>query len=135
MNTNRILYMIVGGVLFVLLIVMLVTWTYNRSNQEALAKANQLITAFDKAGLTAPNDPARVASVLGTDGGTVCGSVGSGVGRGIAKLNLMVGGNFATRPIINERRIGTGLLLIVQTYCPDKLPETQQFIDNLHFTG
>jgi hypothetical protein len=76
-----------------------------------------------------------VADVLGTDGGTVCGSVGSGVGRGLAKLHLMVGGNFATRPVLNERRIGTGLLLVVQTYCPEKVPDAQQFIDNLQFSG
>jgi hypothetical protein len=131
---HRKIYLIVAGVLAVLLIVMLVTYRYNRSNEEALAKADQLISAFEDAGLHAPNDPARVADVLGTDGGTVCGSVGSGVGRGIAKLHLMVGGSFATRPVINERRVGTGLLLIVETYCPDKLPETQQFVDNLRFS-
>jgi len=135
MKGNRTIYVIVGGVMALLLVVMLIAFGYNRSNEEALAKANQLITAFEEAGLTAPKDPQRVADVLGTDGGTVCGSVGSGVGRGIAKLHLMVGGSFATRPVINERRVGTGLLLTVKTYCPDKLPETQEFIDNLRLNG
>jgi hypothetical protein len=134
MTSHRKIYLIVAGVLAVLLVVMLVTYRYNRSNEEALAKAGQLISAFEDEGLRAPKDPARVADVLGTDGGTVCGSVGSGVGRGIAKLHLMVGGSFATRPVINERRVGTGLLLIVETYCPDKLPETQQFVDSLRFS-
>ena len=131
MKGNRTIYWLVAGVLAVLLVVMLITFRYNRSNEEAIAKADQLITAFKDAGLRPPMDAARVASVLGTDGGTVCASVGSGVGRGIAKLHLMVGGNFATRPIINERRVGIGLRLIVQTYCPDKLPDAQQLIDNL----
>jgi hypothetical protein len=133
MKHERTLYWIVAGVLAALMVVMMVTYNYNRSNEEALAKAGQLISAFENEGLRAPKDPARVADVLGTDGGTVCGSVGSGVGRGIAKLHLMVGGSFATRPVINERRVGTGLLLIVETYCPEKLPDTQQFVDNLRF--
>jgi hypothetical protein len=135
MKGNRTVYWIVAGALAVLLVVMLITFRYNRSNDEAVAKAQQLITAFDKAGLAAPADPQRVAKVFGTDGGTVCASVGSGVGRGVAKLHLMVGGNFATRPVLNERRVGTGLLLIVQTYCPDELPDAQQFIDNLKFAN
>jgi hypothetical protein len=133
MTSHRKIYLIVGGVLAVLLVVMLVTYRYNRSNEEALAKAGQLISAFEDAGLRPPKDPARVADVLGTDGGTVCGSVGSGVGRGLAKLHLMVGGSYATRPVINERRVGTGLLLIVETYCPDELPDAQQFVDSLRF--
>lgn len=135
MKHERTLYWIVGGVLAALLVVMLVTYNYHRSNEEALTKANQLITAFEKAGLPTPRDPERVADVLGTDGGSVCASVGSGVGRGIAKLHLMVGGSFATRPVINEPRVGTGLLLTVKTYCPDKLPDAQEFVDNLRLNG
>ena len=49
--SHRRIYWIVGGVLAVLLVVMLVRFNYNRSNEEAVAKAEQLITAFDKAGL------------------------------------------------------------------------------------
>ena len=132
--SNRTIYWIVAGVLAVLLVVMLIRFSYNRSNEEAMAKAEQLITAFEDAGLRPPMDAQRVAKVFGTDGGTVCESVGEGVARGIAKLHLSVGGAFDTRPVINERRVGTGLLLVVQTYCPDKLPDVQQFMDNLTFT-
>ena len=75
--SHRAIYWIVGGVMAVLLVVMLITYNYNRSNEEAVAKAQQFITAFDKAGLRAPKDP-RVARVFGTDGGAVCASVGAG---------------------------------------------------------
>jgi hypothetical protein len=132
-NTNRIIYMIVGGVLFVLLIVMLLTWTYNRSSDQATAKAQQLITAFGKAGLPTPASAENVAKVFGTDGGTVCASVQNGVGLGIAKLNLSVGGAFYTRAVIADKRLATGLLLVVQTYCPDKIATAQQFVDNQRF--
>ncbi len=40
---------------------MLVTYNYNKDNEEALAKAEQLIADVEEAGLRAPNDPAEVA--------------------------------------------------------------------------
>jgi hypothetical protein len=131
--SHRAIYWIVGGAMAVLLAVMLITFSYNRYNQEAQAKAEELITNFDKAGLRAPKDPERVAKVFGTNGGPVCASVGSGVAVGIAKLNLSVGGAFYTRPVIADGRVVKGLLVVVQTYCPEKVPEVQDLIDSQRF--
>lgn len=131
--SHRGIYWIVGGVMAALLVVMLVSYNYNRSSEEAVAKAQQLNTAFVAAGLPALRDPAEVARVLGTDGGAVCGSVQSGVALGIAKLNLSVGGAFYTRAVIADRRVATGLILVVKTYCPEKVPQAQQFVDSQHF--
>ena len=130
--SHRAIYGIVGGILVVLLIVMMITYNYNRSNGEALAKAQQLITAFDEAGLRSPRDANEVARVIGTDGGAVCASSAT-VSPGFAKLNLSVGGAFYTRPIIADRRLATGLLIVVQTYCPEKIPDAQQFVDSQQF--
>ena len=44
-----------------------------------------------------------------------------------------MGGAFYSRPVIADRRVATGLLLVVQTYCPDKVPEVQQFLDSQTF--
>jgi type II secretory pathway pseudopilin PulG len=131
--THRAIYGIVGGILVVLLIVMLITYNYNKSNEEALAKAQQLITAFEEAGLRSPRDANEVARVFGTDGGAVCAAVRDGVALGIAKLNLSVGGAFYTRPIIADRRLATGLLIVVQTYCPEKIPDAEQFVNSQRF--
>jgi hypothetical protein len=131
--SHRAIYWIVGGVMAVLLAVMLITYNYNRSNDEAIAKAQQLITNLDKAGLRSPKDPAEVARVFGTDGGAVCASVDSGVALGIAKLNLSVGGAFYIRPIIADGRLRTGLLTVVQTYCPEKVPDLQEWLDSQKF--
>jgi len=133
MTSHRTIYLIVGGVMVALLVVMLVTWNYNRSSEEAVAKAQQLITAFDKAGLRTPSSAEEVAKVLGTDGGAVCNSVEDGVALGIAKLNLSVGGAFYTRAVIADKRLATGLVLVVQTYCPEKVPDAQEFVDSLNF--
>ena len=106
---HRKIYLIVGGVLAVLLVVMLVTYSYNRSNEEAVAKAEQLITAFDEAGLRAPKDPARGRQMSSVPTAELSAARSAdGVGRGIAKLNLSVGGAFYTRPVIADRRVGDG---------------------------
>jgi GH18 family chitinase len=131
--SHRTIYLVVGGVLAALLVVMLITYNYNRSNQEAVAKAEQLIAAFDEAGLRAPSSAETVAEVMGTDGGPVCAATAEGVAQGIAKLNLSVGGAFYTRPVIADRRLATGLLLVVQTYCPEKVGEVKEFFDSQTF--
>jgi hypothetical protein len=130
--SHRAIYVTVAAVLGVLLVVMLVTYNYNKSNDEALAKAQQLTTTLSQAGLPTPRDPAQVAKVLGTDGGEVCASVRDGLALGIAKFNLSVGGEFYRRAVIADRRVAAGVLAVVKTYCPDKVPTLQKFLDQ-HF--
>ena len=131
--SHRIIYWVVGGVMAVLLVVMLIAYNYNRSSEEALEKAQQLNLTFQEAGLPALRDPVEVARVLGTDGGSVCAAVQPGVGRGMAKLNLSVGGAFFTRAVIADRNLATGLRAVVETYCPESIPDAEEFIDSLRF--
>jgi hypothetical protein len=130
--SHRAIYGIVAAIFGVLLVVMLVTYTYDKSSEEALAKAQQLNTTLAQAGLPTPKDPASVAKVFGTDGGAVCASVQDGVALGIAKFNLSVGGEFYRRAVVTDHRVAAGLLAVVKTYCPDKVPTLQQFLDQ-HF--
>lgn len=132
--THRIIYGSVIAVMALLLVTMLITFTYNRSTEEALDKAQELNVAFQEAGLPELRDPVEVARVLGTDGGSVCDAVEPGVGRGLAKLNMSVGGAFFTRAVIADRTLATGLLAIVQTYCPDSIPDAEDFIDGLNLS-
>ena len=53
--SHRAIYLIVGGVMTALLVVMLLTYNYNKDNEEALAKAEQFIVALDEAGLPTPS--------------------------------------------------------------------------------
>ena len=108
--SHRAIYGIVAAVFGVLLVVMLVTYNYNKSSEEALAKAQQLTATLGQAGLPTPRDPAQVAKVFGTDGGSVCASVQDGVALGIAKFNLSVGGEFYRRAVIADRRVAAGIL-------------------------
>ena len=127
--SHRAIYGMVAAVLAVLLVIMLVSYNYNKSSQEALAKAQQLTATLGQAGLPTPRNPEEVAKVFGTDGGSVCASVQDGVALGIAKFNLSVGGEFYRRAVIADRRVAAGILAVVKTYCPDKIPTLQKFLD------
>ena len=131
--SNRAIYSTIGGVLAALLVVVLVTWNHNKANTEATAKANQLISSAQAAGLPAPTNPERVADVLGTDGGELCAAVRSDQGVGYLKTRLGVGGEFYFRPVILlDRRPFEGAALIVKTYCPEKAARAEQLINSLN---
>jgi hypothetical protein len=131
--SERAIYWIVGVILGVLLIVMLVAWEYDRSNEEAEEKAQQLIAAYEEAGLTPPAKPEMIARVLGDDGGVVCETAGDDLMEAHLKLRLGVGGEFYHRPVRVDEDTVKGLLLIVGIYCPDKLPDVEDFVDDLDF--
>lgn len=131
--SHRALYWSVAAVLGVLLVVMLVSYNYNKSNDEALAKAQQLSATLSQAGLRTPKDTTEVARVFGTDGGAVCASVENGVALGIAKFNLSVGGEFYRRAVVADRKVAAGLLAVVKTYCPEKVPDLQKWVDSQNF--
>jgi hypothetical protein len=129
---ERTIYWIVAGVLGVLLIVMLVAWNYDRQNEEADAKAQQLIAAYEEAGLPTP-DQDQIARVLGDDGGQVCETADSELVQGYWKLRLMIGGEFYVRAAPLDGRIRDGLSLVVDIYCPDKRPDIDDFFEGWDF--
>ena len=129
---ERTIYWIVGGILGVLLIAMLVGWNYDRQNDEADAKAQELIAAFEGAGLTAP-DQDQIARTLGDDGGQVCETADSELMQGYWKLRLMVGGEFYTRAVRLDGRIREGLSLVVDVYCPEKRPDIEDLFEDWDF--
>ena len=129
---ERTIYWIVGGGLAVLLIVMLVAWNYDRQNAEADAKAQELIAAYEEAGLRAP-DQDEIARTLGDDGGSVCETADSELVQGYWKLRLMTGGEFYVRAVRLDRKIRQGLSLIVDTYCPEKRPDVEEFFEDWNF--
>jgi hypothetical protein len=129
---ERTIYWIVAGVFGVLLIVMLVAWNYDRQNEEANQKAQQLIAALEEAGLPAP-DQDQIARVLGDDGGQVCETADSELVQGYWKLRLMIGGEFYVRAAPLDGRIREGLSLVVDIYCPDKRPDIEDFFEGWDF--
>ena len=131
MRERTIYWLVIGG-LGVLLVVMLVAWNYDRQNAEADAKAQQLIAAYEKAGLPTP-DQDEIARVLGDDGGAVCETADSELVQSYWKLRLMIGGEFYVRAAPLDGRIREGLLLVVDTYCPEKRPDIEDFFEGWDF--
>jgi hypothetical protein len=129
---ERTIYWIVGGVFGVLLIVMLVAWNYDRQNDEANAKAQELIAAYEAAGLPAP-DQDQIARTLGDDGGQVCETADSELVQGYWKLRLAVGGEFYQRATRLDPRVREGLSLVVDVYCPEKRPDIEEFFEDWDF--
>jgi hypothetical protein len=129
---ERTIYWIVIGGLGVLLIVMLVGWNYDRQNAEADAKAAELISAYEAAGLRAP-DQDQIARTLGDDGGQVCDTADSELVQGYWKLRLGVGGEFYVRPVRLDGKIRQGLSLVVDVYCPEKRPDIEEFFEGWDF--
>jgi hypothetical protein len=131
--SGRTIYWLVGGALGVLLIVMLVGYDYDRSNEEANRKALELIAAYEEAGLRPPERPAMVARVLGDDGGAVCEIADSELVQGYWKLRLMVGGEAYVRPVILDPQTRAGFSLVVDVYCPEKRPDIEDFFEEWDF--
>lgn len=129
---ERTIYWIVAGALGVLLIVMLVTWNYDRQNEEADAKAQELIAAYEAAGFPVP-DADQIARTLGDDGGQVCETADSELVQGYWKLRLAVGGEFYQRATRLDPRVREGLSLVVDVYCPEKRPDIEDFFEDWDF--
>lgn len=120
----RTVWWIVGGVLIALVVIGLITYSGQRKDAQAQAKAAELTQKFERAGLPVPRDQDIVVRALGTDGGAVCDNPANALGRALFNAELMNGAAFVgRRPVIADRRVLVGEALILDTYCPEKLGE------------
>jgi hypothetical protein len=100
----------------------LIAYGFHEYNQEAAAKANQLIAALRDEGLTPPSDPEAIANVLGTDGGAVCEDPGGALQKALLDSQLVNGASFVgQRPVRAKVNVVRGETVILQVYCPDKV--------------
>jgi len=133
---DRWVYWVIGAVLVVLVIVGLVTWNSATNNQEAQQKAAQLSQSFAKAGFAVPASTDDIARWLGTDGGAVCANPGTALGKATLLDFMTNGADFVgRRPVLVDRRILQGELLILQTYCPDTAAKYQDLISKFKFAN
>ena len=132
-NDNSWIYWTIGAVVIVLTIIGLITFSGKKDDQQAQQKAEQLSQKLQKAGLPVP-DQDILTRTLGTDGGNVCDNPASALGKALLNDQITNGADFVgRRPIIIDRRIVLAEGLILQTYCPDKLKDYQDKIDDLKY--
>jgi hypothetical protein len=129
------IYWTIGAVVIVLTIIGLITYSGKKDDQKAQQKAEQLTQSFEKAGLHVPEDQDIITRSLGSDGGNVCDNPASALGKAVLYDQITNGADFVgRRPVIIDRQVVLGELLILQTYCPDKLEQYRDKIqDKLKF--
>lgn len=129
---RTILYVAVGVVIGVLLVLALVLYRAADRTRDAEAKADELIQALDEAGATVSPSKDQIVTVLGDDGGATCANPNDPLNRATLQAQLANGaGGPGSRPVISDRKILRGQMLIIQIYCPDELAEFQQYVDSL----
>ena len=115
----------------VLAVIGLIAYSGEKKDQEAQDKAQQLTQKFER-GLPVPEDQDIIVRSLGTDGGAVCENPANALGKAVLNDMLTNGADFVgRRPVIVDRRILLGEALILDTYCPDELPDYREKIDDL----
>lgn len=129
---RTIIYVVVGVVIGALLVIGLVMYRAADRSRDAEAKAGELIQALDAAGATVTPSKDQVVRVLGDDGGATCADPNDPLNRATLQAQLANGASGpGSRPVISDRKILHGQLLIIQIYCPDELDEFQQYVDDL----
>jgi len=128
---DRVLYWLIGVFVAVLMIVALITYSSEKSDQQAQQKAQQLVTKFEAAGLPVPEDIDILTRTLGDDGGAVCDNPASALGKATLADQITNGAAFVgRRPVIIDRDLVVGELLILETYCPEHLEDYRDQIDD-----
>jgi hypothetical protein len=124
---------VIGGLLVVLTIVGLITFSGAAEDRAAERKAEELTQRLEEAGLRAP-DQDIIVRTLGDDGGNVCDNPASALGRAHLYDQLTNGASHVgRRPVIVDRRVILGEALILETYCPGELDEFRDKFDDLKF--
>jgi hypothetical protein len=128
---DRVTYWVIAVAVAALMIVGLITYSGQKSSQQAQAKAQQLVTKYEQAGLPVPENLDIVIRTLGDDGGAVCDNPASALGKATLADQITNGADFVgRRPVIIDRDLVIGELLILQTYCPEHLQDYRDQIDD-----
>jgi hypothetical protein len=129
---RRVVYIVITVALVLLLIICLVFYRSAQTNQQAEEKANQLITALQKAGVRVVPSQEQIVRVLDNDGGALCKDPTSALRKAILFDQLTNGASGpGRRPVIVDNKVFRGQLLVIQIYCPDALPKFQQMVEKL----
>jgi hypothetical protein len=127
------IYGVIGLALVALAIWGVVEYRGQKETEQAQELAAELNQRFEDAGFRT-FDEDEIARVLGTDGGAVCDTADEDLAQGLLRLMISNGaGGPGQRPVRTEGRVLQGMVLIVQTYCPDKAEDVQDLIDDFEF--
>ena len=127
------IYWVSLGLLILLAVIALITFSAAHSTAKAKDKADQLTAALQEAGARTPSQD-QIVRVLGDDGGAICDDPGAALRRATL-YGLLTNGAAGPgqRPVVADRRVVEFQLLVVKTYCPDELEDFQKAVDDLDY--
>lgn len=132
---RMILYGVIAALIAVLMVIGVAGWRTEKATRAAEEKADRLVAALEELGATRVPNRDQIVRVLGGDGGPVCADPTNALRRAAALAQLSNGaGGPGTRPVIADGKVVKGELAIIAIYCPDKLSEFQDFVDDLRTT-
>ncbi|BEL04875.1 hypothetical protein Q0Z83_030660 [Actinoplanes sichuanensis] len=131
MRANTLLYSICGVTVLLFAGIGLITYSNDYQADKAAEKAAQLQAELSAAGLRVPSTE-QIVNTLGADGGAVCLDPDDALRRGILYGMISNGaGGPGQRPVIADKRVVQGQLLIIKVYCPTYLESFQKVVDDL----
>jgi hypothetical protein len=130
---RKLIYGAVGVVVGAALVYGLVVLPDRRKDEEAQAKADEVIALMEEQGLTPPSKDLLV-NLLGVDGGNVCVDPASALNEAMHRISLANGAaHVGVRPVIVDSAIVQGELAILDVYCPDKAEQARNYLEGLKY--
>jgi hypothetical protein len=134
-SERTVIYVVAAVIVIVLAIWAMVAFQRHAATAEAERKADELIAAYEQAGLPVPSND-QVVSRLGADGGAVCANPANALTRATLYSQFSNGAaHVGVRPVIVSERVVEGEELILQTYCPDQLPAFRDYVGGLKYAN
>jgi glutamate:GABA antiporter len=120
----------IAALLVILAVVLVLVYKPAPNDHLAQVKAHRVEALYAAHGLTVPVDDKTLTSILGTNGGSVCASPTSALTKAMQDLSLANGGaTVGIRPIRESRNVLEGEQIILQVYCPKKLPAFNRYVN------
>ncbi|WP_329495601.1 hypothetical protein [Kitasatospora herbaricolor] len=117
-------------VLVAMLVIGLLSFTQVHATNEAYRKASQLSDSLQAAGYPVPSQD-QIVRTLGTDGGAVCSDPADALVQAQWKYGMSNGAaGPGQRPVLSDRQVVQGEAIVLSVYCPDKLADIQDRIDD-----
>jgi Tfp pilus assembly protein FimT len=129
------IYVVITVLLVAAAVAAMIMFSSARETREAEEKADELSAAIEDAGATAPSRD-QIVRVLGDDGGAVCENPSDSLSKAILLSQLANGAaGPGSRPVIADRKVVHGQLLIIEVYCPEELDDFQDVVADLDLDG